>query len=136
MIQMANHKTKLVAFLNSDINERNNNLPEHYCLKSGYANGYVAVPPGHPLYAKSDLDSLLDVHGGVTFTDCFDNVKRIFKSIEYIDEPVGVTDDWWVIGFDTCHFEDSLERWPREAVVAETLRMKNQLEELCTSYDR
>lgn len=37
----------LIAFLNSDINERNNNLPEQYCLKSGYANGYVAVPPAN-----------------------------------------------------------------------------------------
>jgi len=123
----------LVAFLNSDINERNNNLPEQYCLKSGYANGYVAVPPEHPLHGKSFVDFTLDVHGGVTFTDHYGTVNRNFKNIEYIDDASDVSDNWWVIGFDTCHFEDSLERWPKEAVIAETQNLKHQLEELCTN---
>lgn len=123
----------LVAFLNSDINERNNNLPAAYHLESGCANGYVAVPPGHPLYGKSFMDFTLNVHGGVTFTDHYGTVKRNFKSIEYIDDGSDVSDDWWVIGFDTCHFDDSLERWPKEAVIKETHHLKHQLEELCTT---
>lgn len=64
--------------------------------------GYVGVPAGHPLYkvAYTDcvkdsetLESLIDIHGGVTFTDF----------IEDFDE--------WFIGFDCAHLGDKTAFW-------------------------
>jgi len=84
-------------------------------MKKGWGNGYVAVPPTHPAY-KMDYDTLLypiEIHGGLTYTD-FGNG---------IDAPK----DWWVFGFDTSHYNDSLENWPKEAVEAETKRLYCQL---------
>ena len=50
--------------------------------------GYVALPPGHPLYGDDEL--VVDVHGGLTFSGVFEP-----------DDPT-----WWV-GFDCGHWGDS-----------------------------
>jgi hypothetical protein len=84
-------------------------------IKSGYGNGYVAVPPTHPAY-KMDYDTLLypiEIHGGLTYSD-FGNGENAPKH-------------WWVFGFDTAHFGDTIENWPKEAVEAETKRLFSQL---------
>ena len=84
-------------------------------LKRGWGNGYVAVPPTHPAY-KMDYDTLMysiDVHGGLTY-GTFGNGENAPK-------------DWWIFGFDTSHFQDDIERWPKEAVEAETKRLYCQL---------
>jgi hypothetical protein len=82
-------------------------------IKSGYGNGYVAVPPTHPAY-KIHYDNIdIDVHGGLTYSQ-HGNGKTAPK-------------DWWVFGFDTSHFQDNLENWPKEAVEAETKRLYCQL---------
>lgn len=87
-------------------------------FQRGWGNGYVAVPPAHPAY-KMDYDTLiypLDVHGGLTYSTFGDGV----------DAPK----DWWVFGFDTCHYGDNLTNWPKEAVEAETKRLFFQLLEI------
>ena len=84
-------------------------------LDSGWGNGYVAIPPTHPAY-KMDYDTLLypiDVHGGITYSDFGDGVNA--------------PKNWWVIGFDTSHYRDSLSAWSKEAVEAETKRLFCQL---------
>ena len=35
----------------------------------------------------------------------------------------------WAFGFDTAHCTDSLEKWPKEAVMAETMRLKDQIDD-------
>jgi hypothetical protein len=96
-------------------------------IEKGWGNGYVALPPTHPLYLgtldsitdnsliqiKIDLVGSLDVHGGITYNDFGDGVNA----------PI----DWWVLGFDTAHYGDTLEKWPKEAVEAETKRLFCQL---------
>ena len=87
-------------------------------LDKGWGNGYVAIPPTHPAY-KMDYDTLMyeiDIHGGVTFAG-FPNTLNEHK-------------DWWVLGFDTCHYGDTLLKWPKEAVEAETKRLFCQLLEI------
>jgi hypothetical protein len=100
---------------------------EDVIIEKGWGNGYVAVPPAHPLYLGS-LDTVtdneliakkisavgsLDVHGDITYNDFGDGVNA----------PI----DWWVFGFDTAHYGDTLEKWPKKAVVAETKRLFCQL---------
>jgi hypothetical protein len=97
----------------------------HIFIEKGWGNGYVAVPPTHILHLgdlagseesimkKISLVHALDVNGGITYND-WGNGKNAPK-------------DWWVFGFDTAHIGDTLERWPKEAVEAETKRLFCQL---------
>ena len=34
-------------------------------------------------------------------------------------------DDFWVIGFDTKHFDDDLDKWPREKVLVHIKQLEN-----------
>ena len=78
----------------------------------GWGNGYVAIPPGHCLYGLSydevylKTGDIFSVHGGITYSK-FGN-------------GVNAPKNWWVFGFDTCHFHDSLNKWPESAVIEET----------------
>lgn len=57
-------------------------------IRRGYGgqwNGYVAVPPGHPLFGKSRNEVNIYAHGGLTFSD-------------------GATlDGEWMFGFECGH---------------------------------
>jgi hypothetical protein len=101
-------------------------VSENIFIEKGWGNGYVAVPPNHSLHlgdlAKisteviSELLTLiqnLDVHGGLTYNDNADGVHA--------------PKNWWVFGFDTAHSGDTIEKWPKEAVEAETKRLFCQL---------
>ena len=77
--------------------------------QGGWGNGYVMIPPNHPLFEVNYTDiEGIDVHGGLSFGE------------RYLD--------FWVIGFDTLHFGDNQERWTKERVLQETLRLKDQIE--------
>lgn len=144
-------KTELIAFINATHNNKLRNQERLYAarLDCGYANGYVAVPPEHPAYGMDDLQlcDIIHVHGGVTFswpavypkkhegrkvTPAYVGKKnQVLENAEYITQGVtDVPDDWWIIGFDTCHFFDSLESCSRKYVINETRRLKAQLEKL------
>jgi len=87
-------------------------------IKRGWGNGYVAVPPMHPAY-KMDYDTLLfplEVHGGLTYAQFGDGVNA--------------PENWWVFGFDTSHFRDTISTWPEERVIEETKELFIQLLEI------
>lgn len=116
----------------------------------GTHNGYVAIPPEHPLHGKDMIDDAvdaLDVHGGITFSDPMivpsednDGIKMnpkyvgkrhpLLDSAEYLTEEKNIPDDWWIFGFDTCHCNDNTWNWNRRKVISETLHLKEQLEAL------
>jgi len=85
----------------------------------GWGNGYVIIPEGHFLHGKhyDILNNFVSVNGGLTYSD-------ICKGWEEYN------DGDWVVGFDTCHAHDTLEMWPKEAVLAETEALLNQLKEI------
>lgn len=63
-------------------------------------NGYIELPDGHPLNicnAGASGSKFISVHGGVTY------------------------ESGNIIGFDTSHWRDTAERWPLDAVRAETI---------------
>ena len=96
---------------------------------TGEYNGYVAVPPEHPLYGKGDSAEeveALDVHGGVTYTG---KIKHLPYPSELLDHKE-IPRDWWVFGFDTCHYGDNADKWNLENCTEETRRLQIQLEEL------
>lgn len=80
--------------------------------------GYVGVAEGHPLYQVSygacvyghedcydhAPDGMLEVHGGITFSDmCADDQQPY--GVCHIPEP-GQPDHVWWLGFDTAHCND------------------------------
>ena len=92
----------------------------------GWGNGYAAVMPGHPLYemeyndiyevCKIDIDSELTYSGYAESLSIPDDIKIPAKA--------------WVIGFDTLHWDDTLERWPKEAVLAEAKKLEKQINDM------
>jgi len=83
-------------------------------LEKGWGNGYVRIPEGHPYYGKNYEDIPVDVHGSLTFSN------HIFGKDEYF------SDGYWV-GFDTAHYSDTLQRWPVDRVMEETLYLFKQI---------
>lgn len=115
----------------------------------GTHNGYVAVPPGHPCHGVSYFDepvSGLEVHGGITFSEpviypekihgieinpeAVGKRNEVLGKAEYITDKKDIPDDWWIFGFDTCHYGDDSENWCMERVVDETMKLKDELEKL------
>lgn len=106
-------------------------------LNRGWGNGYVVLDKIHPLFGK-DYDNInphVDIHGGITFTERI--TERIIErftlpntNIKEIDECCLTNNDLdkWLVGFDTAHFGDDLEKWPPEKVFEEAKKLKTQLE--------
>ena len=126
--------------------------------KHGDANGYVAIPKIHPLYGKqytesipynpetkfngniigltlnsfnedttvASIDTIINVHGGITYSANFNT--RMLANAEFLTEDEAI-DEYWIFGFDTCHYDDTATNWPKERVIEETLNFCKQLEE-------
>ena len=90
----------------------------------GWGNGYVIIPKDHPLNGKNydeihDLMPKLVVNGGLTFSESAD-------SIDWEEIPEKNEGDW-IVGFDTAHYSDNLEKWSKEKVQEEADNLKEQL---------
>lgn len=103
----------------------------------GWGNGYVAIYKGHPYWGKDYDDVPVDVHYGLTYAASLKGWLDGTKYGQMVAEAVGEEkiksiqpDDWWVFGFDTLHLGDNIQKWPKEAVEAETKRLQEQLDEL------
>lgn len=112
-------------------------------IECGEYNGYVAVPPTSKFYGIDEMDLWdIDVHGGVAFSepvhsDILEEEMKVLgiasTRCEVLDRAIfldgvqDVPDDWWIIGFDTCHDGDTQNNWDKEAVIAETRRLSKQL---------
>lgn len=125
---------KLIAFLNKTRNDEfRAAVGDDFFANGGYANGYVAVPPEHPYHGKDYGSPPVDVHCGLTFAASASEVNKYWKNIEILGEDTNIPDDYWAFGFDTLHCDDNLQNCPREMCIAETLRLKEQLEQLSTN---
>lgn len=130
----------LIAYINSTVNNRCNNMSSIFpmipaSMEVGYANGYVAVPRDHPFFGKDYDDVDVEVHGGLTFAAPGSNISKDLPETEVLEGCLyDLDEDWWVFGFDTCHYMDNLENCNREYVISETLNLKRQLEE-AASHD-
>jgi len=113
-------KNKILSFI-----KENTWLPG---MKHGWGNGYVVIFKGHPMYGKHYDEVPVDVHGGLTFSESVNSVIGDFP--ELTEE----MKDGWVFGFDTAHYCDDMERWPKEAVERETENLKSQFVELSPDF--
>jgi hypothetical protein len=94
----------------------------HRYRPHGWGNGYVAVPPSHPLWGidYGNVDQHLDVHGGLTYSE----LKIPYMTGKGFPD---IPSNYWVFGFDTSHWDDTLKTWPKKAVEAEAKRLFCQL---------
>lgn len=85
-------------------------------MQTGWGNGYVAVPEEHPYFGKDYDDLEIEIHGGLTFAGSYR---------DWMPEQVK---GMWIFGFDTCHCDDNLSRWPDEkSVMEEVMKLLIQL---------
>lgn len=108
------HTIKENTWLSSDLG--NSGL-----IDFGWGNGYVFLPEGHKYYEYHYNDIEIYVHGGLTFSELVtENMINLWGLPE---TELGK----WCIGFDTCHDGDTIDKWTEEKVLAETLRLKEQM---------
>jgi hypothetical protein len=127
---------KLYAFLNSSCNKKLASETHVGLLKDsiGYANGYVAVPPGHRLHGLDDdkANEYISIHGGLTFAEARTdlNEETFRDDIECInfERFEEIPADYWVFGFDTMHYGDGNK--DRDWCIRETKDLLKQLQEL------
>jgi len=123
--------TKLIRFKEEEVNNeiigfvvKNRELRHTYTLERGWGNGYVALPESHILHGRDydEISEYVEVHGGLTFSG--------FQTIHPDSDWPPLPNRHWIVGFDTVHFEDTLRRWPKDAVIAETFKLKDQLRKI------
>lgn len=92
-------------------------------IETGWGNGYVVIPPEHPMHGVWYDDIGADVHCGLTFSELItDDMLSVFPSLDTDD--VGS----WLVGFDTAHWGDTPYNWPMERVEEETQKLAKWLE--------
>ena len=98
-------------------------LNNEFC-PHGWGNGYVLIPKGHPLHGKEYdfINQFVHIHGGLTFAEKIE-AKHLDTWPQLTADDVGK----WMVGFDTCHFDDTIQKWPKERVIEHTEELKNQL---------
>lgn len=96
-------------------------LESHLPGHGGWGNGYVVIPEGHSMHGVHYDNIPVDVHYGLTFSELVDDGIKDHWQLN--DEDVGA----WIVGFDTLHYGDDINKWPKDAVQAETDRLKEQL---------
>ena len=118
---------KCIAFLHNEINTEHRNFKYKFAWSNdcGYANGYVAIPSEHPLHGCGYDDFDVDIHGGLTFSESAAMVKTHFNpNFLELCELNDIPDDYWVFGFDTMHYLDTLDYWSREMVIVEVKKLE------------
>jgi hypothetical protein len=93
-----------------------------FTIKHGWGNGYVLLPINHVYYEVDYNNIPVSVHGGLTYSKMVDiDIVHNFNNLT--EEDIG----YWMIGFDTSQYGDSIESWPKEAVQREDERLRDQL---------
>ena len=130
-------RKRLFAFLNNSVNKKfaESDILHRCSIGVGYANGYVAVPPGHPLHGKhyDEANNVINIHGGLTFGEPIEEIKadgwrNDTECIDF-DNFDEIPKDYWVFGFDTMHYDDG-PHLDRDWCINETKDLLKQLNEL------
>lgn len=100
---------------------RENTWYDRGSIDFGWGNGYVLIPQGHNLHGKHYNDIKVNIHFGLTFSALVDDDMIEDWNLDKEDKGM------WCVGFDTMHFGDTLDKWPKEEVEKETERLKDQL---------
>ena len=103
-------------------------------------NGYVAIEKDLDP-ADCDYDKLNDLlggdypHGGVTFAEFGYNIpKEVLNNYEQDNDLININwDDYVIYGFDTLHYGDNRDMWPKDKVFFEAEYFEQNLINLINS---
>lgn len=97
--------------------------------KYGWGNGYVCIPRSHKMfglhYDEIERRFKINSHGGLTFSCSSKELER--KSWQELPKEV-LEKEYWVIGFDTAHYNDNEVNCNKEYVESETEKLRKQIE--------
>lgn len=99
----------------------------------GNHNGYVAIPKKYESLLDYDDDyneyNLPSVHGGCTFTrrDFDLTAFNKWNDAEIVNGQFEEGEKYFVVGFDTLHYNDTEEIWPKEAVAQEAMEWDSNI---------
>ena len=121
-------EVKFIPFLNKVRNDAVRN-DKFFPTECGYADGYVAVPPHHPLWGLhyDRVNELVSVHGGLTYSRAY-NERLVSDAILLSEDEVPV--DSWIFGFDTIHYGDNLENCSEAFCKSETIKLVEQFKKI------
>lgn len=88
-------------------------LPRDTMMDFGWGNGYVILPKEHPCFGM-DYDNMYDINCESELTFSATAEDCIWPEVEEKYR----TKDYWIVGFDTAHYRDTLKGWPKERVQA------------------
>ena len=89
----------------------------------GWGNGYVLIPKCNKFNGVhyDELNELINIHGGLTFSEAV--TEDFIKNWGLSENDLGS----WCVGFDTCHYSDTLSKWDKDSVQRETDILLSQL---------
>ena len=105
----------------------NTHLTRGGYIDFGWGNGYVIIPKGNKLYGLGYGDKAydsIDVNGGLTYSE-----EVTHDRLEWFPE-LKDSIGHWMIGFDTCHCFDTLDKWSKQSVQNEADKLLRQLKSL------
>lgn len=92
-------------------------------MTAGWGNGYVCIPKWHQCFEMS-YDYIHEKYG--IRVHCGLTLSEYASALKWPEIPADQQDSW-VVGFDTAHSGDTLQKWPKEAVLAEAKDLAMQL---------
>ena len=105
--------------------------PFNHLNDMGWGNGYVIMSKEHPWHGVSydNLNDIVYAHGGLTYSETL--TKEHTQS--WLDlSPADIGKH--MIGFDTSHFMDTFEKWPKSEVILETQALYRQVQSMGGKY--
>ena len=96
-------------------------FPTPYSAIFGDYDGYVVIGKDHPYFNEGTNNISVEIHGGLTY----DSYGILCQLPELKQEYA--TEDYRIIGFNTAHSGDSIEKWTKERTEKETCKLYGQL---------
>jgi hypothetical protein len=96
-------------------------------VETGWGNGFIAIPENHKWYGKDFLEINKEINNQIHNNLCMSRYKydcyiNTFKW--YTDLKFKIPENYYIIGFDTCNENDTLESCHKEFVEKETEKLK------------
>lgn len=88
-------------------------------MKKGWGNGYVILPKNHSFHGVG-----------------YDFINEHLEGLQPLTYADANDDGEWMVGFDTCHSGDTIDKWPESAVLKETELLRDQLVALGEKYTK
>lgn len=95
-------------------------------IEHGFGNGYVILPEWHKYNWVHYDDIPVEVHGGLTFGEKVKDIK--WEHFAPFIKDLNPED--YIVGFDTSHYEDTIEKWSEREVAQEAHKLSAQLSQL------